>query len=609
MNTVRSDIRNIAIIAHVDHGKTTLVDQMLRQAGTFRDNQTVAERVMDSNDIERERGITILAKNTAIHYQGTKINIVDTPGHADFGGEVERVLKMVQGVILLVDAFEGAMPQTRFVLRKALELGHRVLVVVNKIDRSDARPEEVIDEILSLMIDLHADDTQLDCPFLFASGRDGTCSLEWQDPGTSLTPLFDAILKYVPAPAVDPEGPLQALISTIDFSEYVGRIGIGRIERGTARKNMIVTRVTHGHADVFPSTRLVALYTFDGLERVAVDEVAAGDIVAFVGSEDISIGQTVVDPAVPEALPFVKISEPTVRMTFQVNDSPYAGKEGKYVTSRHLRARLERELLTDVSLRMFDTESTDAFEICGRGELHLSILIENMRRQEYEFAVSKPEVLYQEIDGVKCEPMEIVLVDVPAEYSGNVIQELGRRKGVLQSMHGEGRVRLEFRIPARGLFGYRSDFLTDTRGEGIMNTIFDGYEPYHGEIERRPVGSLVAFETGVATQYGLFYAQERGSLFITAGMPVYAGMIVGRNARAGDIEVNVCRTKHLTNMRSSSADDSLRLKPITPPTLEESLEFLEDDELCEITPQSIRLRKRVLDATQRMRINARKKDA
>ncbi len=603
-----TSIRNIAIIAHVDHGKTTLVDQMLRQSGIFRENQAVMERVMDSNDIERERGITILAKNTAIHVDDTKINVVDTPGHADFGGEVERVLKMVQGALLLVDAFEGPMPQTRFVLRKALELGHRVIVVINKIDRPDARPEEVIDEVLSLLIELEAGDEQLDCPFLFASGRDGTCSVDWRTPGSDLKPLFDAILQYVPTPPGDPDGPVQMLISNIDFSEYVGRIGIGRIERGTLRKGDMVARCMMGEQVTHPPVRLAGLYTFDGLERIPAEEVVAGDIAAMFGMEDIGIGQTVCSPDALSPLPFVKISEPTVRMAFSVNDSPFAGREGKFVTSRHLKARLERELLTDVSLRVTPTDTTESFDVYGRGELHLSILIENMRRQGYEFAVSKPEVVMRLIDGASCEPMERVYCDVPQAYAGAVIQELGRRRGVLQGMVGEGRVRIEMRIPARGLFGYRSEFLTATRGEGIMNTAFDGYEPYQGEIERRPVGSLVAFETGEASQYGLHGAQERGELFIPAGTPVYAGMIVGRNVRSGDIEVNVCRTKQLTNIRNSSAaEDNLRLRGIHAPTLEEALEFLEDDELCEVTPASIRLRKRILDATQRMRANARKK--
>ena len=599
---VREDIRNIAIIAHVDHGKTTLVDQMLKQGGVYRENQQMVDRVMDSNDIERERGITILAKNTAVHYMGHKINIVDTPGHADFGGEVERVLKMVDGVLLLVDSFEGPMPQTRFVLKKALELKLKVLIVINKIDRPDARCEEVVSEILDLLIDLEADETTLDNPILYVSARKGTATMDLEKPGEDLRPLFDAILKYIPAPEGDPEGPAQVLISTIDYSEYVGRIGVGRITRGKfyAGMNVVHTNVETGVTS--PMWRLSELYQYDGLKRVSAEEVSMGDIVALCGMSDISIGDTVCAPDCVEGLPFVKISEPTVTMTFQVNDSPFAGREGEYVTSRHLRARLMKELQTDVSLRVNETDSTDAFEVCGRGELHLSILIENMRRQGYEFAVSKPRVIYKVIDGVKCEPVERLVVDTPQATAGAVIEKIGRRRGVLEHMSGYDRVRLEFLVPSRGLFGYRSEFMTDTRGEGIMSSVFEKYEPVKGDIPHRNAGALVAHETGTSNSYGLFYAQERGTLFIGAGIEVYEGMIVGQNARPGDLVVNVCKQKHVTNMRNASAsEDSLRLVSVHPLSLEECLEFIDDDELLEITPKNLRMRKRILSAGDRSR--------
>ena len=601
---IRNDIRNIAIIAHVDHGKTTLVDEMLKQGGVFRENQQVAERVMDSGDIERERGITILAKNTAVQYQSTKSNIVDTPGHADFGGEVERVLKMVDGVLLLVDSFEGPMPQTRFVLKKALDLKLKVLIVINKIDRPDARCEEVVGEILDLLIDLEADESTIENPILYVSARKGTATLDLNQPGQDLRPLFDAILKYIPAPEGDVDGPAQVLISTIDYNEYVGRIGVGRITRGVFRSGMNVIHTNLETGVTSPMWRLSGLFQYDGLKRVPAEEVKMGDIVALCGMEDISIGDTVCDPAHVEGLPFVKISEPTVTMTFQVNDSPFAGREGQYVTSRHLRARLMRELQTDVSLRVNDTDSTDAFEVCGRGELHLSILIENMRRQGYEFAVSKPQVIYQEIDGVKCEPIERLVVDTPQASAGAVIEKIGRRRGVLEHMSGLDRVRMEFLVPSRGLFGYRSEFMTDTRGEGIMSSSFERYEPVKGDIPHRNVGALVCFETGVSTSYGLFYAQERGTLFVGAGQEVYMGMICGQNARPDDLVVNICKQKHVTNMRNASAsEDAMRLISVHPLTLEECLEFIDDDELLEITPKNLRMRKRILDHNQRSRAN------
>ena len=604
----RSDIRNIAIIAHVDHGKTTLVDGMLRRSGIFRDNQQVAERVMDSGDLERERGITILAKNTAISWKGVKINIVDTPGHADFSGEVERVLKMVDGVMLLVDAFEGPMPQTRFVLRKALELKLPVLVCINKIDRPDARCDEVVDEVLDLLIEMHAPDDQLDRPILFTSARRGYATMDWHNPGEDLSPLLDAIVEYIPAPQGDTEGPAQVLVSTIDYSEYLGRIGIGRIERGTLREGMLAVRCTYGTDFVTPPQRLSGLHTFEGLKRVKAEAVAMGDIVAISGFENLNIGDTICDPAQVEPLPFVKISEPTVSMTFSVNDSPFAGREGKFVTSRHLRARLMRELQTDVSLRVEETGSPDAFLVKGRGELHLSILIETMRRQGYELQVSKPEVLMKEIDGVRCEPMERMVADVPMQYSGAVIEKIGRRKGTLVSMSGEDRVRLEFMVPSRGLFGYRSEFLTDTHGEGIMSAVFDVYEPFKGDLPSRDTGSLVAFESGETTSYGLFNAQERGAMFVGPGVQVYSGMIVGESSRPGDIDVNVCKKKHVTNMRNASAsEDSLRLTAVRPFSLEECLEFITEDELLEVTPKSLRMRKRVLSHEMRMKLSARNK--
>lgn len=605
---IREDIRNIAIIAHVDHGKTTLVDQMLRQGGVYRENQQVVDRVMDSNDLERERGITILAKNTAVHYGETKINIVDTPGHADFGGEVERVLKMVDGVLLLVDSFEGPMPQTRFVLQKALDLRLKVLIVINKVDRPDARCDEVVNEILDLLIDLNADESIIETPILYVSARKGVATLDLKDEPTDLRPLFDAILKYIPAPEGEMEGPAQVLISTIDYNEYVGRIGVGRIERGTLNEGMMVVSTNAVTGKMDGQWRLTGLFTYDGLKRLPTKSISMGDIVALSGKEDLSIGDTVCDPSTPEALPFVKISEPTVTMTFSVNDSPLAGREGTYVTSRHLRARLMRELQTDVSLRVYDTQTTDSFEVCGRGELHLSILIENMRRQGYEFQVSKPEVLYKEIDGEKCEPIERLVVDTPQAYAGAVIEKIGRRRGILEHMSGLDRVRLEFLVPSRGLFGYRSEFLTDTRGEGIMSAVFERYEPVKGDIPHRNVGALVCFETGVATNYGLFYAQERGSLFISAGTNVYAGMICGQNARPDDLVVNVCKQKHVTNMRNASAsEDSLRLVSVHPLTLEECLEFIDDDELLEITPQNLRMRKRILAHEMRARAASRAK--
>ena len=609
MNIVREDLRNIAIIAHVDHGKTTLVDQMLKQSGVFRQNQAVAERVMDSNDLERERGITILSKNTAVHYDGVRINIVDTPGHADFSGEVERVLKMVNGVLLLVDSFDGHMPQTRFVLKKALELNLKVIIVINKMDRPDARCAEVVDETLELLLELDATDEQLDSPVVFASGRTGTATLDWQKPGTDLKPLFDMILSHIPAPQGDPEGSLQLLISTIDYNDYVGRIGVGRIERGTISAGQMAIRCVYGESFVSAPTRLGGLYEFDGLKRVNCESAKVGDIVAVSGFEDLLIGDTICQPAMAEPLPFVKIDEPTVSMNFVVNDSPFAGTEGTYVTSRHLRARLFKEMQTDVSLRVADTETTDAFKVSGRGELHLSILIETMRRQGYEFAVTKPQVIYREVDGVTCEPIERLVCDVPTDYSGTVIDKISRRKGVLQSMQGQDRMRLEFLIPSRGLFGYRSEFLTDTRGEGIMSSVFEDYEPVKGEIPTRPVGSLVAWETGESTSYALFNLQDRGELFIEPGVKVYNGMIIGQSSRPGDIDVNVCKKKHMTNSRNSaSAEEALKITGVKVPTLEEALEFIDDDELVEITPKSIRMRKRILNTEMRKKLESRKKN-
>lgn len=604
---IRNDLRNVAIIAHVDHGKTTLVDQMLRQSGLFRQNQQIEERVMDSGDLERERGITILAKNTSVHWKGVKINIVDTPGHADFGGEVERVLKMVSGVLLVVDAFEGTMPQTRFVLQKALELGHKVIVVVNKIDRPDARSEEIEEEVLELLMELNASEEQLYSPIVYCSARLGTASLSPTEPGKDFTPLFDMILNHIPAPQGDETGPLQLLVSSIDYNEYVGRIAIGRVERGVIRQGMEAAVCDWNNKEKVYKGKVTNLYTIEGLTRTPVGEVRVGEIVCVSGIEDITIGQTICAADAPEPLPFVKISEPTMEMTFSVNDSPFAGKEGKFVTSRHLRERLMRELLKDVSLRVEETDTTEAFRVAGRGEMHLSILIETMRREGYEFQVSTPRVLYQTIDGVRHEPMEEVTVDVPEEYTGVVIDKLSRRKGELSSMTPIGnRMRLEFTIPSRGLFGYRSEFLTDTRGEGVFNAVFAGYAPYKGEIPGRGTGSLIAFEAGEAVTYGLYHAQERGVLFIEPGTPVYEGMIVGASPKAEDLVVNVCKKKHVTNMRAAGSDEALRLTPPKKLSLEEALEFIADDELLEVTPKNIRLRKRILDKNARMRANAKK---
>jgi len=597
-------LRNVAIIAHVDHGKTTLVDEMLKQGGVYRENQEVVDRVMDSGDLERERGITILAKNTAIQYGDTKINIVDTPGHADFGGEVERILKMVNGVILLVDASEGPMPQTRFVLSKALELGHRVIVVVNKIDRPDQRIHEVIDEVLELLLDLDATDDQLDSPMLFCSGRQGTASYSPDEVGTDLQPLFKTILEYIPGPEADTEQPFQMLVSAIDYNEFVGRVAIGRIERGAIRQNQEIAVCNYHNADAAPKkAKAVSIYEFDGLARRPVTESSAGNIIAMSGIGDITIGDTICAAAAPEALPFVQISAPTIEMTFSINDSPFAGREGKYVTSRQIRDRLFRETLKDVSLRVSElVGSMDAFNVAGRGEMHLSILIETMRREGYEFQVSPPRVLYREIDGVNCEPIERLVVDVPADSVGAVIEKIGSRKGDLVEMTPVGeRMKIEFLVPARGLFGYRNEFLTDTKGEGIMASVFDSYAPFKGELSRRNTGSLVAFETGESVTYGLFNAQERGALFIGAGVPVYAGMVVGVNPKAEDITVNVCRKKQLTNMRASGSDDALRLVPHRILSLEQCLEFLADDELLEVTPKSLRIRKRILDHEKRMK--------
>ncbi len=607
MKQTRENIRNIAIIAHVDHGKTTLVDELLKQSGTFRVNQTVQERVMDSNDLERERGITILSKNTAVFYKGTKINIIDTPGHADFGGEVERVLKMVNGVVLVVDAFEGPMPQTKFVLKKALELALPVVVCINKIDRPEARPEEVIDEVLDLFIELEAHEDQLDSPFVYASARLGTASLESGQQNETMEALFETIIGHIPAPEGDPEAALQVLITTIDYSEYIGRIGIGKVENGIIRVNQEAVIVNSHHPEDQQKVKVSKLYEFDGLKRVEVQEAGIGSIIAISGVGEIHIGDTICDPLAAVPLPFVKISEPTIAMTFSVNDSPFAGIDGKFMTTRQVRERLLKELHTDVSLRVEETESTDSFKISGRGELHLSILIETMRREGYEFQVSKPEVLYKIVDGVRYEPMEHVTIDVPEDFMGVVIEKLGSRKGEMINMAPSkgGYSRLEFSIPARGLIGYRSEFLTDTKGNGIINSLFDGYEPYRGEITKRLQGSLVAFEAGDAVAYGLYNAQERGMLFIDAGTKVYAGMVVGQNARSGDMEVNVCKKKQLTNMRSSGADDSLKLSPPKVLSLEESLEFIEDDELLEVTPKNLRIRKKILDSNVRQR--ARKK--
>ncbi|MDE5582868.1 MAG: translational GTPase TypA [Ruminococcus sp.] len=604
---IRNDLRNIAIIAHVDHGKTTLVDEMLKQGGVFRENQNVAERVMDSNDIERERGITILAKNTSVMYDGVKINIIDTPGHADFGGEVERVLEMVDGVLLLVDAAEGPMPQTRFVLSKALEMGHKIIVVVNKIDRPDARLDEIGDEVLELLLDLDANDEQLESPILFCSGRSGTASLSQYETGTDLKPLFDTIINYIDAPEGNEEEPLQMLISSIDYNEYVGRIGIGRIVRGKINVNQQITVCDYTGSKKNYNSKIVSLLQIQGLNRVSVDTAQAGDIVWISGIENITIGDTVCAVDCPEPLPFVKISEPTVEMTFSVNDSPFAGREGKYVTSRQLRERLFRELLKDVSLRVTETDSTDSFSVAGRGEMHLSILIENVRREGYELSVSTPRVLYKEgEDGRKLEPIERLVIDVPDDCVGAVMEKVCSRKGEMTNMHPQGsRTRIEFLIPARGLFGYKSEFLTDTKGEGIMSHVFEGYEAYKGDIERRKTGSLVSFETGEAVTYGLYNAQERGQLFIPAGTAVYEGMIVGASPKTEDLVVNVCKKKHLTNTRASGSDDALRLVPHRILSLEDCLEFLADDELLEVTPESLRIRKRILNNSQRAKQRAK----
>ena len=602
----REDIRNIAIIAHVDHGKTTLVDELLKQSGVFRENQEVAERVMDSNDIERERGITILSKNTAVTYNGVKINIIDTPGHADFGGEVERVLKMVNGVILVVDAFEGPMPQTRFVLQKALALNLSVIVCVNKIDRPDARPDSVEEEVLELLMDLDASDEQLDCPFVYASAREGIASYKADEPGKDMKPLFDTILEHIPAPEGDPDAGLQILISTIDYNEYVGRIGVGKIDNGTIKLNQDAILVNHHEPDKQVKVKIGKLYEYDGLKRVDVDSATVGSIVAISGISELKIGDTICSVDKPAAIPFQKITEPTISMDFMVNDSPLAGKEGKFVTSRQIRDRLFRELNTDVSLRVEETDSTDCFKVSGRGELHLSVLVENMRREGYEFAVSKAEVIYKyDESNKKLEPFEIAVIDVPDEFSGTIINMLSIRKGELIGMvpGDNGITRLEIRIPSRGLIGFRGDFLTATKGNGVINTVFDGYDNYKGDMSYRSNGSLIAFEPGVSITYGLFNAQERGTLFIGPGVEVYAGMVVGETGRAEDIEVNVCKTKHLTNTRSSGSDDALKLVPPRVLSLEQALDFIDTDELLEITPKSLRIRKKILDSRLRMRAN------
>ena len=610
MITERQDVRNIAIIAHVDHGKTTLVDELLKQSGVFRAGQEVAERIMDSGDIERERGITILSKNTAVMYKGTKINIIDTPGHADFGGEVERVLKMVNGVVLVVDAFEGAMPQTKFVLKKALELKLPVIVCINKIDRPEARPNEVVDEVLELFLELDADDAQLDCPFVFASAKSGIASMDPDTQGENMEPLFETILEYIPAPKGDPEAGTQVLISTIDYNEYVGRIGVGKVDNGTIKVNQEVMICNHHEPDKKIKVKVSKLYEFDGLNKVEVKEAGIGSIVAISGISDIHIGDTLCSPEQVEPIPFQKISEPTIAMQFCVNDSPLAGLEGKYVTSRHLRDRLFRELNTDVSLRVEETDEMDCFKVSGRGELHLSVLIENMRREGYEFAVSKAEVLYKKDEkGKLLEPMELAYIDVPNEFSGAVIEKLGMRKGELRNMStisGGTYTRLEFSIPARGLIGYRGEFMTDTKGNGILNTVFDGYGPYKGDIQYRKQGSLIAFEAGEAITYGLFNAQERGTLFIGPGEKVYSGMVVGQTGKTEDIEINVCKKKQLTNTRSSSADEALRLVPPKILSLEQALDFIDTDELLEVTPENLRIRKKILDPTLRKRAGFKK---
>ena len=595
------EIRNVAIIAHVDHGKTTLVDALLKQSGTFRENEHIDERVMDSNALEKERGITILAKNTAVMYGDYKINIIDTPGHADFGGEVERVLKMVDGVLLLVDAFEGVMPQTRFVLRKALALDLKPIVVVNKIDRPGARPNEVVDEVINLFFDLAASDEQLGFPVIYASGKQGTASMDLNTPGTDMTPVFETIIKYIGAPKVHPDKPMQMLVSSIDYDNYVGRIAIGRVESGSISQGQNVA-VCRKNGDI-QQTKIGKLYTYQGLKRFEIEKAEAGDIIAVMGIPDINIGETIADSAHPEAIPFVDIDEPTLSMTFSVNNGPFAGREGQFVTSRHLKDRLMKELESNVSLRVEETDSTDSFKVSGRGELHLSVLIETMRREGFEFMVSRPNVIYKEIDGVKCEPMEELVIDVPDEFTGNVIEKLGRRKAEMINMivGDQGYTRLEFKIPSRGLIGYRNEFMTDTKGNGIMNHVFDGYEPYKGEISARTKGSLIAFETGKSVTYGLFNAQERGTLFIGPGVDVYQGMIIGENPRPEDMEVNVCKEKHLTNTRASGSDDALRLVPPRIFSLEQAIEYIGEDELVEVTPKNIRLRKKILDPTARIR--------
>ena len=609
MIRTRDDIRNIAIIAHVDHGKTTLVDELLKQSGVFRDNQEVAERVMDSNDIERERGITILSKNTAVTYKNTKINIIDTPGHADFGGEVERVLKMVNGAILVVDAFEGVMPQTKFVLKKALAFKLPVIVCVNKVDREEARCDEVVDEVLELFMDLDASDKQLDCPFIFASAKQGISGLDYNDLKPNLIPLFEAIIDYIPAPQGDPDAGTQVLISTIDYNEYVGRIGVGKVENGVISVNQEVVIVNANDESILKKVKVSALYEYDGLNKVNVREAGIGSIVAISGISDIHIGDTICSPENPDPIPFQKISEPTIAMQFMVNDSPLAGQEGKYVTSRHLRDRLFKELNTDVSLKVEETENTDCFKVSGRGELHLSVLIENMRREGYEFAVSKAEVIYKEDSkGRKTEPMEIAYIDVPEEFSGVVIEKLGQRKGELQNMTPitGGYTRIEFSIPSRGLIGYRGEFMTDTKGNGIINTVFDEYAPYKGDIQYRKQGSLIAFESGESITYGLFNAQERGTLFIGPGEKVYSGMVIGQNGKPEDVEINVCKKKQLTNTRASGSDEALRLTPPRVLSLEQALDFIDADELLEITPDNLRIRKKILDPTLRKRAGFRK---
>ncbi len=604
----RNDLRKIAIVAHVDHGKTTLINEMLKQGGAFRENQAVEDRVMDSGDLERERGITITSKNTALHYKGTKINVIDTPGHADFGGEVERILKMVDGILLLVDAFEGCMPQTRFVLQKAMELGHKIIVVVNKIDRPDARLYEIEEEVLELLLDLNATEEQLDSPVVYCSGRDGIASYSPDHPGTDLQPLFDKIIEHIDPPQGDPDAPLQLMVSSIDYNDYVGRIAVGRITRGTIHTGQEVTVCDYHNPDTRYRGKVVTLYQFDGLKRVPCDTATVGDIVCVSGIENITIGETMCDPALVEALPFQKISQPTVEMTFGVNTSPLAGREGKYVTSRQIRDRLHKELLKDVSLRVSDTDSADTFLVAGRGEMHLSILIETMRREGYEFQVSNPHAMFKEIDGVKCEPIERLVIDVPDTCTGVVMEKMGFRKGELQTMVPQGsRVKMEFLIPARGLFGYKNEFLTDTKGEGIMASVFDSYAPYKGDIPTRNTGSLISFETGTAVVYGLYNAQERGQLFIGAGVDVYEGMIVGQSPKAEDLVVNVCKEKHLTNTRSSGSDDALRLVPPKNMSLEQCIEFIAEDELIEVTPKNLRMRKVILDKTQRMKAWAAKR--